>query len=45
VQSLYSLLDDPRLNHRCEVIPGVLAGPCGGILTEFFQRQRRLGKK
>jgi tRNA(adenine34) deaminase len=45
VQSLFHLLDDERLNHRCEVVPGILAGPCGEILTRFFQGQRRLGKK
>ena len=45
VHSLYHLLDDPRLNHRCEVIAGVLADRCGAILTGFFQSQRRLGKK
>ena len=44
-QSLYNLLDDPRLNHRCEVVSQVLAEPCGQILTRFFQNQRRLGKK
>jgi tRNA(adenine34) deaminase len=45
VQSLYQLLGDARLNHRCQVVPGVLAGPCGEILTRFFARQRALGKK
>lgn len=45
VQSLFSLLSDNRLNHRCEVIGGILAQPCGEILTNFFQAQRRLGKK
>jgi tRNA(adenine34) deaminase len=45
VQSLFSLLSDTRLNHRCEVIGGILAQPCGEILTNFFQAQRRLGKK
>jgi tRNA(adenine34) deaminase len=45
VTSLYHLLDDPRLNHRCDVIPGVLAEPCAEMLTSFFQAQRRLGKK
>jgi len=45
VASLFQLLDDPRLNHRCEVLPGVLAEQCGAILTRFFQAQRRLGKK
>ena len=45
VQSLFHLLDDPRLNHRCQVVPGILAAPTGEILTRFFQSQRRLGKK
>ncbi len=45
VHSLYHLLDDERLNHRAQAIPGVLAGPCGQILTAFFQEQRRQGKK
>lgn len=45
VDSLFHLLNDPRLNHRCQVIPGVLAHECGEILTKFFQAQRRLGKK
>lgn len=45
VRSLYQLLNDDRLNHRCEVVSGVLAEECGGLLTEFFQRQRMLGKK
>jgi tRNA(adenine34) deaminase len=45
VQSLYHLLNDDRLNHRCQVVPGVLAQPCGELLTRFFQEQRRLGKK
>lgn len=43
--TLYHLLNDERLNHRCQVIPGILAAPCGEILTRFFQHQRRLGKK
>lgn len=45
VQSLYQILNDPRLNHRCEVISGVLADHCGQLLTEFFRQQRALGKK
>jgi len=43
--SLYSITSDPRLNHRCRVIAGVLAERCGGILTEFFAAKRRSGKK
>ena len=45
VDSLYQLLRDNRLNHQAEVIAGVLAQPCGEILTVFFAAQRQLGKK
>ena len=45
VHTLYQLLEDERLNHRAMVVSGVLAGPCGEILTRFFQTQRRMGKK
>jgi tRNA(adenine34) deaminase len=45
VHSLFQLLSDPRLNHRCELVPGVLALECGQILTKFFEQQRALGKK
>lgn len=45
VTSLYKLLSDARLNHRCEVISGLLAEECGEILTRFFVGKRRLGKK
>jgi tRNA(adenine34) deaminase len=44
-QTLYRLLDDPRLNHRAEVISGVLAGGCGELLSRFFDDKRRQGKK
>jgi tRNA(adenine34) deaminase len=45
VRSLYRLLDDPRLNHRCEIVEGVMAQECGALLTEFFAAKRALGKK
>lgn len=45
VRSLYRLLEDARLNHRCEIRGGVLADRCGAVLSEFFRRQRSLGKK
>src|SRR5512140_3314515 len=40
VQSHFRLLEDPRLNHRCEVVPSILADRCGQILSQFFQNQR-----
>lgn len=45
VTTLYQLLNDSRLNHRSEVISGVLAEPCGQILSRFFEKKRREGKK
>jgi tRNA(adenine34) deaminase len=45
VESLYRMLNDDRLNHRCEVVSGVMSASCGRVLTEFFERKRRLGKK
>lgn len=45
VTSLFHLLNDARLNHRSEVVPGVLTDRCAALLTDFFERQRRLGKK
>ncbi|MFH8494201.1 tRNA adenosine(34) deaminase TadA [Streptomyces coeruleorubidus] len=35
--SLWDLVRDRRLNHRPEVIEGVLADECAGLLTEFFR--------
>jgi tRNA(adenine34) deaminase len=38
--SLGNLLQDPRLNHRAEVVPGVLGAEAGRLLTDFFKRRR-----
>lgn len=45
VDTLFSLLNDSRLNHVCETKGGVLAKECAEMLSEFFQRKRRMGKK
>jgi tRNA(adenine34) deaminase len=45
VHTLYQLLSDPRLNHRPQIVSGVMGAPCGEILSRFFQAQRKLGKK
>lgn len=44
-RSLYQIPQDPRLNHRLEVIGGVLAEPCAELLREFFRRRRALGEE
>jgi len=38
--SLGDLLRHPRLNHRAEVLGGVLAGECGELLKGFFAERR-----
>jgi tRNA(adenine34) deaminase len=38
--SLHDLLRHPRLNHRAEVVGGVMAEECGALLSEFFQEKR-----
>jgi len=45
VASLFRMLDDDRLNHRSQVIQGVLYERCGELLTRFFEQKRALGKK
>ena len=40
VESLYRLLDDARLNHRAEVLGGVLADEAARLLSEFFETRR-----
>jgi tRNA(adenine34) deaminase len=40
VRSLFSICDDARLNHRVEVIAGVLAEPCAAVLQTFFRTAR-----
>ncbi len=38
--SVMDLLRDPRLNHRPEVLGGVLAEECGEMLRQFFRARR-----
>jgi tRNA(Arg) A34 adenosine deaminase TadA len=41
--SVLSVLNHPRLNHKLDLLPGLLANECGALLTNFF-RKRRLEK-
>jgi tRNA(adenine34) deaminase len=40
VGSLWDVVRDRRLNHRPEVVGGVLAAECGAVLREFFGEHR-----
>ena len=44
VESLYEICTDPRLNHRIEVVSGVLGDECGDRLRQFFRARRRRKK-
>lgn len=39
--SLFNLVQDSRLNHRVELVSGVLAEDCGALLKEFFRARRK----
>ena len=38
--TLYNVLNDSRLNHRCKITRGVLAEECKAILINFFRERR-----
>lgn len=38
--TLYQVHDDSRLNHRFEVVSGVLEEECAGMLRAFFEKLR-----
>jgi tRNA(adenine34) deaminase len=40
VGSLWDVVRDRRLNHRPEVVGGVLAAECAALLDDFFAHQR-----
>jgi tRNA(adenine34) deaminase len=40
-ETLYQITSDPRLNHRAQVVGGVLTESCAAILSGFFAAKRR----
>lgn len=41
IRSLFRIADDPRLNHRVEIIRGVEAERSSALLKAFFQERRK----
>ena len=39
-RSVFNILNHPNLNHRCEIVAGVLADECRALLQDFFRRLR-----
>jgi tRNA(adenine34) deaminase len=35
-----SVLEEPRLNHRPEIVGGLLGEECGDLLSDFFASRR-----
>lgn len=40
--SIFNVLQNPSLNHRCELHTGVLQQQCTDLLKEFFKQKRAL---
>jgi tRNA(adenine34) deaminase len=43
--TVFTIAQDPRLNHRIHCIGGVLDEKCGRILKDFFMTRRKNGKE
>jgi len=43
--TLYDIVRDGRLNHRCSVVSGVLKEQCAGIMVDYFRRRRTAGRQ
>jgi len=41
--TLFNIVQDARLNHRVELVGGILPERCGEMLSEFFQKVRGNG--
>src|SRR5438477_2978552 len=40
VHAVMQVVNHPKLNHRMEVVGGVMADTCGAVLQKFFQSRR-----
>ncbi|MGE5559126.1 MAG: tRNA adenosine(34) deaminase TadA [Bacillota bacterium] len=40
IRTLYSIVSDPRLNHRLEVASGVMSEECAELIRRFFREKR-----
>jgi tRNA(adenine34) deaminase len=41
--SLFDLAHDPRMNHQCEVVSGIMEKECALLCSHFFHRVRKGG--
>jgi len=40
VRTCFQILDHPAVNHRVEVVSGILAEECAAVMQEFFAQRR-----
>lgn len=43
--SVFQIANSALLNHRIEIVSGVLAGPCADLLQRFFQTRREQDRR
>ncbi len=43
--SVYNVLQEPKLNHRAEVVSGILREECSTLMKQFFAELRRKRKE
>jgi len=41
--SLFDLAHDPRMNHQCEVVSGIMEKECAQLCSHFFHQVRKEG--
>lgn len=41
--SVFNILNHPQLNHRCDVVSGILEAECHALLRDFFRECRHSG--
>jgi len=42
--SVFNILNHPQLNHRPEIVQGILKAPCAALLQDFFREKRKRPK-
>lgn len=44
VETVFRICDNELLNHRLEIVPGILAEDCRQLMQDFFRRKREFQK-
>jgi tRNA(adenine34) deaminase len=44
-RTLYAIPTDERLNHRVQVVGGMMTSRCAELLRQFFRRRRKHGRR